>query len=158
MRVASELHYPSYRSCFSHCVWFRSESEDTCSYTALGKNCQIMFLRTFGRRRPPTVAPRSINLFLCNKFRLQREWRPLAEGSKKTSQQYQYYRFIFLYLSYHVHVYVFFILFVYWAVVQLILLGQTIRQISVIYPSNIRYSFLTRPNYYSVSSCICPEF
>jgi hypothetical protein len=30
----------------------------------------IMFLRTFRRRRPPIVAPRSINLFLYNKFRL----------------------------------------------------------------------------------------
>jgi hypothetical protein len=43
----------------------------------------IKFLRTFERGRPPTVAPRSINLFLCNKFRLQREQRPLAEGPKK---------------------------------------------------------------------------
>jgi hypothetical protein len=43
----------------------------------------IMFLRTFRRRRPPTVAPHSINLFYCNKFRLGRERRPLAEGSKK---------------------------------------------------------------------------
>jgi hypothetical protein len=43
----------------------------------------IMFLRTFGRGRPPTVAPRSINLFYCNKFRLRRERRPLGEGPKK---------------------------------------------------------------------------
>jgi hypothetical protein len=43
----------------------------------------IMFLMIFGRRRPPTVAPRSINLFLCNKFKLRRERRPLAEGPKK---------------------------------------------------------------------------
>ena len=43
----------------------------------------IMFLRTFGRGRPPTVAPRSINLFLCNKFRLRCERRPLAEDPKK---------------------------------------------------------------------------
>jgi hypothetical protein len=43
----------------------------------------IMFLRTFRRRRPPTVAPRSINLFLYNKFRLRRERRPLAERPKK---------------------------------------------------------------------------
>jgi hypothetical protein len=35
------------------------------------------------KRKPPTVAPRSIDLFLCNKFRLQRERRPLAEGPKK---------------------------------------------------------------------------
>jgi hypothetical protein len=32
-----------------------SESENTCSYNSLGKHCQIMFLRTFGGRRPPTV-------------------------------------------------------------------------------------------------------
>jgi hypothetical protein len=31
-----------------------SESENTCSYNSLGKHCQIMFLRTFGGRRPPT--------------------------------------------------------------------------------------------------------
>jgi hypothetical protein len=42
-----------------------------------------MFLRTFRGRRPPIVAPRSIDLFLCNKFRLRRERRPLAEGPKK---------------------------------------------------------------------------
>jgi hypothetical protein len=41
------------------------------------------FLRIFGRRRPPIVAPRSINLFYCNKFRLRQEQRPLAEGLKK---------------------------------------------------------------------------
>jgi hypothetical protein len=28
--------------------------ENTCSYNSLGKHCQIMFLRTFGGRRPPT--------------------------------------------------------------------------------------------------------
>jgi hypothetical protein len=33
-----------------------SESENTCSYNSLGKHCQIMFLRTFGGRRPPTAA------------------------------------------------------------------------------------------------------
>jgi hypothetical protein len=32
-----------------------SESENTCSYNSLGKHCQIMFLRTFGGRRPPTI-------------------------------------------------------------------------------------------------------
>jgi hypothetical protein len=42
-----------------------------------------MFWRTFERRRPPTVAPRSISLFLCNELRLQNEWRPYAEGPKK---------------------------------------------------------------------------
>jgi hypothetical protein len=43
----------------------------------------IMFLRTFGRRSNPIVAPRSTDLFFCNKFRLRRERRPLAEGPKK---------------------------------------------------------------------------
>jgi hypothetical protein len=43
----------------------------------------VLFLRTFGRGRPPAVAPRSINLLLCNKFRLRRERRPLVEGPKK---------------------------------------------------------------------------
>jgi hypothetical protein len=33
-----------------------SESENTCSYNSLGKHCQIMFLRTFGGRRPPTAS------------------------------------------------------------------------------------------------------
>jgi hypothetical protein len=46
-------------------------------------NWLIIFLRTFERGRPPIVAPRNINLFLCNKFRLRRERRPLAEGPKK---------------------------------------------------------------------------
>ena len=39
-----------------------SGSKNTCSHNPLGKHCQIMFLRTFGGRRPPTVAPRNINL------------------------------------------------------------------------------------------------
>jgi hypothetical protein len=43
----------------------------------------VMFFRTFERGRPPTVAPHSINLFLCNKFRLRPERRHLAEGPKK---------------------------------------------------------------------------
>jgi hypothetical protein len=60
------------------------------------------------------------------------------------------YRFIFLYLSYHVHDYVFLILFVCWTVGQLILSEQSIRQISVIYLSNIRYppELLTGPVLY----------
>jgi hypothetical protein len=32
-----------------------SGSENTCSHNPLGKHCQIMFLRTFGGRRPPTI-------------------------------------------------------------------------------------------------------
>jgi hypothetical protein len=43
----------------------------------------VTFFRTFERGRPPKVAPHSIDLFLCNKFRLRRERRPLDEGPKK---------------------------------------------------------------------------
>jgi hypothetical protein len=47
----------------------------------------VSFCRTFGdeawSQQPPTVAPRSIDLFLCNKFRLRHERRPLVEGPKK---------------------------------------------------------------------------
>jgi hypothetical protein len=35
------------------------------------------------KRKAPTVAPHSINLLLCIKFRLRRERRSLAEGPKK---------------------------------------------------------------------------
>jgi hypothetical protein len=42
-----------------------------------------MFLWTFRTGRPPTVAPRSISLFLCNKVRLRRERMPFAEAPKK---------------------------------------------------------------------------
>jgi hypothetical protein len=35
------------------------------------------------KRKAPTVAPCSINLFLCNEFRLRRERMPLAEDPKK---------------------------------------------------------------------------
>jgi hypothetical protein len=60
------------------------EAEAPCnnSYHAENK-WLVLFLRTFGRGRPPTVAPLSINLLLCNKFRLRRERRPLAKGPKK---------------------------------------------------------------------------
>jgi hypothetical protein len=42
-----------------------SESENTCSHNPLGKHCQIMFLRTFGGRRPPTE-------FICIFYELYR--------------------------------------------------------------------------------------
>jgi hypothetical protein len=35
------------------------------------------------KEKAPIVAPRSINLFYRNKFRLRRERRPLAEAPKK---------------------------------------------------------------------------
>ena len=47
-----------------------------------------VFFRTFVRGRPPTVAPRNINLFFCNKFRLRRERRPLAEGPKNMTNMF----------------------------------------------------------------------
>jgi hypothetical protein len=62
---------------------FHPEAEAPCNNPYHVENIWlVMFLRTFGRR-PPTVAPQSINLFLCNKFKLRRERRPLAEGPKK---------------------------------------------------------------------------
>jgi hypothetical protein len=36
------------------------------------------------KSKPPTVAALSINLFVCNKFRLRYERMPLAEGPKNT--------------------------------------------------------------------------
>jgi hypothetical protein len=51
----------------------------TVYYT--GKHVSRVF-EDLRRRRPPIVAPRSINL-LFNKFRLRHERRPLAEGPKK---------------------------------------------------------------------------
>jgi hypothetical protein len=61
-----------------------SRTETPCNnqYYARSK-WLVMFLRTFRRGRPPTVAPCSINLFICNEFRLRYERRPLAEGPKK---------------------------------------------------------------------------
>jgi hypothetical protein len=50
------------------------EIEASCNNPCHTENIQsVTFLRTFEGRRPPTVAPRSIDLFLYNKFRLQRE-------------------------------------------------------------------------------------
>jgi hypothetical protein len=36
-------------------VYPQSNLEGTCLHISLGKHCQIMFLRTFGSRRPPTT-------------------------------------------------------------------------------------------------------
>jgi hypothetical protein len=57
--------------------------EASCNSLCYTKHMISHVFRTFGRGRPPTVAPRSINLFLCNKFKLRRERKPLAEGLKK---------------------------------------------------------------------------
>jgi hypothetical protein len=61
------------------CLWWSSYNNQ---HYARNK-WLVVFLRTFVRGRPPTVAPRSISLFLCNKFRLRHERKPLAEGPKK---------------------------------------------------------------------------
>jgi hypothetical protein len=63
---------------------FHSEAEAPCNNPYHTENIWlVMFLSTFGRGRPPKVTPRSTNLFLCNKFKLRRERRPLVEGPKK---------------------------------------------------------------------------
>jgi hypothetical protein len=60
-----------------------SQAEASCNSLCYTENILVTFLRTFGRGRPPTIAHRSINLFLCSKFRLRRERRPLAKVLKK---------------------------------------------------------------------------
>jgi hypothetical protein len=63
LRIASWSSYPSSWSPsvllklrLDHTLVYPwPDSEDTCSHISLGKHCQIMFLRTFGSRRPPTV-------------------------------------------------------------------------------------------------------
>ena len=73
LRIASWSSYPSswlpsvpLKLRLDHTlVYSWPDSEDSCSHISLGKHCQIMFLRTFGSRRPPTVAPRNINLLEC---------------------------------------------------------------------------------------------
>jgi hypothetical protein len=60
-----------------------AEAEAPCNNPYTENIWSVTFLRTFGRERPPTVAPRSIDLFLCNKFRQRRERKPLTEGPKK---------------------------------------------------------------------------
>jgi hypothetical protein len=63
---------------------FHPEAEAPCKNPYHAENIWlVMILRTFERGRPPTIAPCSVNLFLCIKFKLRRERRPLAEGSKK---------------------------------------------------------------------------
>jgi hypothetical protein len=63
---------------------FHPKAEAPCNNPYHAENIWlVMFLRIFGRRRPPIVAPCSINLFLCNKFKLRRERRQFSEGPKK---------------------------------------------------------------------------
>jgi hypothetical protein len=79
LRIISSLSY-----AFAIGENFHPEAEAPCNNPYHAENIWlVMFLRNFERGRPPTVAPRSINLFLCNKFKLRRERRPLAEGLKK---------------------------------------------------------------------------
>jgi hypothetical protein len=51
-----------------------SGSENTCSHNPLGKHCQIMFLRTFGGRRPPTAPSGRYD-----------EISPIEKGEKRNS-------------------------------------------------------------------------
>jgi hypothetical protein len=75
----------SYHTCFHQKENLRPKTEASCNSLCYTKNLWLVtFFRTFGKGRLPTVAPRSINLFLCNKVRLRRERRPLAEGPKNT--------------------------------------------------------------------------
>jgi hypothetical protein len=80
-------HLPITSSSCMPSLWgknFHSHDEAPCNNLYhTGNKWLIMFLRTFGRGRPPKVAPHIINFLLCNKFRLRHEQRPLAEGSKK---------------------------------------------------------------------------
>jgi hypothetical protein len=74
----------SYHTCFHQKENLHPKVEASCNSLCYTENIWLVtFLRTFGKGRPPTVAPRSVNLFLCNKFRLRRERRPLADGPKK---------------------------------------------------------------------------
>jgi hypothetical protein len=58
---------------------------------------------------------------------------------------------------YHIHDYVLLKLCVCWLVGQLMSSVRTTRQLSGTYPRSICYLFLTRPDYYPVPSCICPD-
>jgi hypothetical protein len=61
----------SYHSCFHQKENLHPKVEASYNSLCYAKNIWLVtFLRTFRKGRPPIVAPRSINLFLCNKFRL----------------------------------------------------------------------------------------
>jgi hypothetical protein len=56
------------RSSFLHIIpsyqaYLRLKAEASCNSLCYTKNMLVTFLRTFRTGRPPTVAPRSINLF-----------------------------------------------------------------------------------------------
>jgi hypothetical protein len=69
---------------YPHVTRLHPKAEASCNSLCHTENIWlVMSFRTFGRGRPPTVAPRSINLSLCIKFRLRHERRPLAEGPNK---------------------------------------------------------------------------
>jgi hypothetical protein len=74
----------SYHTCFHQKENLHPKAKASCkSLCYTGNIWLVTFLRTFRKGRPPTVAPCSINLFLCNKFRPRPKRRPLAEGPKK---------------------------------------------------------------------------
>jgi hypothetical protein len=57
--------------------------EASCNSLCYTKHMTSHVFEDLQKRKAPTVAPCSINFFLCNKFKLRRERRPLVEGSKK---------------------------------------------------------------------------
>jgi hypothetical protein len=74
----------SYHTCFHQKENLHPKVKASCNSLCYTENMWLVtFFRIFEKGRPPTVAPCSINLFLCNKFRLRRERRPLAKGPKK---------------------------------------------------------------------------
>jgi hypothetical protein len=77
LRLCSILRSPCVSSYSDFDMSEGSMSEGTCSWITLQKHCQITFLRTFGSRRPPTVAHRNINL-----FRIINSDCDMDEGSK----------------------------------------------------------------------------
>jgi hypothetical protein len=69
---------PFHRSA-SKLFWFRS-SYNTWQHA---DNNWLTVFRDLRKTKAPIVAPRSISLFLCNKFRMRNRRIPFAEGLKK---------------------------------------------------------------------------
>jgi hypothetical protein len=77
------VHSSCLRVVYPYYAYLHPKAKTSCSSLCYTEKHISHVFRTFGRGRPPTVAPHSINLFLCNKFRLRRKRRPLTEGPKK---------------------------------------------------------------------------
>jgi hypothetical protein len=69
----------------SYHAYLHLKAKASCNSLCYTKKHISHVFRTFGRGRPPTVAPRSIICFYINKFRLRRERRPLAKVQKISS-------------------------------------------------------------------------